>query len=190
MKNIGILHVITDITIHSRVTHEQLARMAIAGGADTIQFRQKHGSTRQHIEMLELVKSVCTTNSVPLIVNDHADVAIAMEVDGVHFGQDDMPISLAKRILPSDMIVGASARTEDKIMEAIAAGADAVMIGSLFSGTTESPGKILKRKGKLYKTFRLVKKKGYKRIQISEIPNKGSGIAINDRLQRAAAPRR
>ena len=61
MKNIGILHVITDITIQSRFTHDQLARMAIAGGADTIQFRQKHGSTRQHIERLELVKSVCTS---------------------------------------------------------------------------------------------------------------------------------
>ena len=132
MKNIGILHVITDITIQSRFTHDQLARMAIAGGADTIQFRQKNGSTRQHIEMLELVKSVCTTNSVPLIVNDHADVAIAMEVDGVHFGQDDMPISLAKQILPSDMIVGASARTENKIMEAIASGADYIGFGPVF----------------------------------------------------------
>ena len=67
-----------------------------------------------------------------MIVNDHADVAIAIEVDGVHFGQDDMPISLAKRILPSDMIVGASARTEDKIMEAIASGADYIGFGPVF----------------------------------------------------------
>ena len=126
MKNIGILHIITDITIQSQFTHNQLAEMAIAGGADTIQFRQKNGSTRQHIEMLELVKSVCTIN------NDHADVAIAMEVDGVHFGQDDMPISLAKKILPSDMIVGASARTEDKIMDAIASGADYIGFGPVF----------------------------------------------------------
>ena len=132
MKNIGILHIITDITIQSQFTHNQLAEMAIAGGADTIQFRQKNGSTRQHIEMLELVKSVCTINSVPLIVNDHAGVAIAMEVDGVHFGQDDMPISLAKKILPSDMIVGASARTEDKIMDAIASGADYIGFGPVF----------------------------------------------------------
>ena len=137
MKNIGTLHVITDVTIQSQFTHDQLAEMAIAGGADAIQFRQKNGSTRQHIEMLKLVKSVCTINRIPLIVNDHADVAMAMEVDGVHFGQDDMPISLAKQILPPDMIVGASARTEGKILDAIVSGADYIGFGPVFQTSSK-----------------------------------------------------
>jgi thiamine-phosphate pyrophosphorylase len=57
MKNIGTLHVITDVTIQSQFTHDQLAEMAIAGGADAIQFRQKNGSTRQHIHLSHF--SVC-----------------------------------------------------------------------------------------------------------------------------------
>ena len=55
MKDIGTSHVITDVTIQSQFTHDQLAEMAIAGGADTIQFRQKNGSTRQHIHLLAFV---------------------------------------------------------------------------------------------------------------------------------------
>ena len=59
MKKIGGLHVITDTTIQSRFTHPELAEMAIAGGADTIQFRQKDGSTRELIESAQAVQAVC-----------------------------------------------------------------------------------------------------------------------------------
>lgn len=132
MKKIGELHVITDTTIQSRFTHTQLAQMAIEGGADTIQFRQKDGSTRELVESAQMVQAVCASYSVPLIVNDRADIALAVGAAGAHFGQDDMPITIGRRILPPGMIIGASARTEEKILEAISGGADYIGFGPIY----------------------------------------------------------
>ena len=131
MKKIGVLHVITNTTIQSRFTHSQLAEMAIKGGADTIQFRQKSGSTRHLLNTAREVQAICARRGVPLIVNDRADIALAVGSAGVHFGQDDLPISVGREIFPPDSIIGASARTEEKIMEAIAEGADYVGFGPI-----------------------------------------------------------
>ena len=124
MKKIGRLHVITDTIIQSRFTHAELAKMAIEGGADTIQFRQKDGSTRELVESAQAVQAVCAERWVPLIVNDRADIALAAGAAGAHFGQDDLPITVGRKILPPEMTIGASARTEERILEAISAGAD------------------------------------------------------------------
>lgn len=132
MKKIGELHVITNTTIQSRFTHTQLAGMAIEGGADTIQFRQKDGSTREMLESAQTVQTVCAAHDVPLIVNDRADIALAVGAAGAHFGQDDMPIAIGRRILPPGMIIGASARTEEKILEAISGGADYIGFGPIY----------------------------------------------------------
>ena len=137
-KSIGRLHVITDTTIQSRFTHSQLAKLAIAGGADTIQFRQKSTSTRLLVETAFHLKAICDQRCVPLIINDRADIALAVEASGAHFGQEDLPIDVARRILPSQAIIGASARTKDKIMEAISAGADYIGFGPVFRTSSKS----------------------------------------------------
>ena len=59
MKNIGVLHVITDTTLQSRFTHMELAELAIQGGADTVQFRQKHGTTRELVAIAQAMQSIC-----------------------------------------------------------------------------------------------------------------------------------
>jgi thiamine-phosphate pyrophosphorylase len=132
MKKIGVLHVITDTTIQTRFTHAQLAELAIQGGADTIQFRQKTGTTREWVEMAGAVQAVCARHRVPLIVNDRADIALAVGSAGVHFGQEDLPVAIGRRILPPEAIIGASARTEEKIMAAIADGADYIGFGPIY----------------------------------------------------------
>ena len=137
MKKIGGLHVITDTTIQSRFTHPELAEMAIAGGADTIQFRQKEGSTRELIESAQAVQAVCAAHGVSLIVNDRADIALAVGAAGAHFGQDDLPVAVGRQILPSEMIIGASARTEEKILEAISAGADYIGFGPIYQTSSK-----------------------------------------------------
>ena len=131
MKKVGVLHVITDTTIQSRFTHSQLAGMAIKGGADTVQFRQKTSTTRDVLKMAQEVQAVCARHNVPLIVNDRADIALAVGSAGVHFGQDDLPVSVGRRLFPPNSIIGASARTEVKIMEAIAEGADYIGFGPI-----------------------------------------------------------
>lgn len=131
MKKVGVLHVITDTTIQSRFTHSQLTGMAIDGGADTIQFRQKKATTRDLLKTAQQVQAVCIQRSVPLIVNDRADIALAVCSAGVHFGQDDLPVSVGRKLFPPNSIIGASARTEEKIMEAISEGADYIGFGPI-----------------------------------------------------------
>ena len=138
MKNIGVLHVITDTTLQSRFTHAALAELAIAGGADTVQFRQKHGTTRELITTAQSMQTLCAQHKVPLIVNDRADIALAVGAMGAHFGQDDMPVSIGRQILPTKAIIGASARTEEKILAAISEGADYIGFGPIY-GTTSKP---------------------------------------------------
>ena len=138
MKNIGVLHVITDTTLQSRFTHVELAELAIQGGADTVQFRQKQGTTRELVATAAAMQKVCKAHTVPLIVNDRADIALAVGAIGVHFGQDDMRISIGRRILPTETVIGASARTEKKILEAITEGADYIGFGPIY-GTTSKP---------------------------------------------------
>ena len=138
MKNIGVLHVITDTTLQSRFTHAKLAELAIAGGADTLQFRQKEGTTRQLIAEAESMQAICEQHKVPLIVNDRADIALAVGAAGAHFGQDDMPVVIGKQILSTNAIIGASARTEAKILAAISEGADYIGFGPIY-GTTSKP---------------------------------------------------
>ena len=138
MKNIGVLHVITDTTLQSRFTHAELADLAIAGGADTVQFRQKHGTTRELITTAQNMQAVCAQHKVTLIVNDRADIALAVGATGVHFGQEDMPVSIGRQLLSTKAIIGASARTEEKILTAISEGADYIGFGPIY-GTTSKP---------------------------------------------------
>ena len=138
MKNIGVLHVITDTALQSEFTHAELAELAIEGGADTVQFRQKQGTTRELIAIAQSMQAICKQHNVPLIVNDRADIALAIGATGAHFGQDDMPVSIGRRILPTETIIGASARTEEKVLEAITEGADYIGFGPIY-GTTSKP---------------------------------------------------
>ena len=144
MKKIGVLHVITDTTLQSRFTHPELAELAIQGGADTVQFRQKQGTTRELVATAQAMQKVCEARKVPLIVNDRADIALAVGATGVHFGQEDMRVSIGRRILPTEVIIGASARTEEKILAAITEGADYIGFGPIYGTTSKADAEMAK----------------------------------------------
>lgn len=137
MKKIGKLHVLTDTVFQSRFSHQELARMAIRGGADTIQYRQKNGSTREMIHIAAQMKRVCSDQGVPLIVNDRVDVAIAAKADGVHLGQDDFPIPLARELLGQEMMIGASASNMEEVEQCLLEGADYVGFGPIYPTTSK-----------------------------------------------------
>jgi thiamine-phosphate pyrophosphorylase len=137
MKPIGKLHVLTDTVLQTRFSHVELTRLAINGGADTIQFRQKSGSTREMIEVARQMKQLCAKNGVTFIVNDRVDVAIAAEVDGVHLGQDDFTIPLARKLLGEDVIIGGSASTIEEARECLSEGADYVGFGPVYPTTSK-----------------------------------------------------
>lgn len=138
MKKIGRLHVITDTELQNRFSHLELARMAISGGADTIQFRQKEGSTRKMIESARAIKHLCTNVGIIFIVNDRLDVAIASESDGVHLGQDDFPIPLARGILGDNKIIGGSAVRLEEAQKCLEEGADYIGFGPVYPTTSKA----------------------------------------------------
>ena len=132
MKQIGQLHILTDTVLQSRFSHVELTRLAIRGGADTIQFRQKIGATREMIELAQQIRQLCTDSGVTFLVNDRVDVAIAAGADGVHLGQDDFPIPLARKLLGENRIIGGSAVTLEEAQKCLTEGADYIGFGPVY----------------------------------------------------------
>jgi thiamine-phosphate pyrophosphorylase len=132
MKKIGRLHILTDIVLQDRFSHADLTNMAITGGADIIQFRQKTGSTLEMIEVAKQMKALCLKAGVTFIVNDRIDVAMACEADGVHLGQDDFPAPLARKFLGDDKIIGGSASTIEEAKKCLSDGVDYIGFGPVY----------------------------------------------------------
>ncbi len=134
---IGRLHVLTDFRFQQRYAPAALARLAAAGGADTIQFRHKEGSVRERWAELVPTVAACRAAGVPLLVDDHLDLALAAGADGVHLGQDDLPVEAARRVADGcaagPFVVGATATTVAQALAAEAAGADYVGFGPVFA---------------------------------------------------------
>ena len=137
MKRIGRLHVLTDEFIQNRFSHGELASMAISGGADTIQFRQKTGSTREMIEVAQKIKSMCMESGITFIVNDRIDIALAVKADGVHLGQDDFPAPLARELLGKDAIIGGSAGDINEARKCMEEGVDYIGFGPVYTTTSK-----------------------------------------------------
>ena len=138
VKRIGRFHVITDMVLQTCYSHVELAGLAIAGGADTIQLREKGGSTREMIRAAEQMQTLCKKAGVSFIVNDRVDVAIASGADGVHLGQDDFPIPLARKLLGKKAIIGGSAANIEEARTCLAEGADYIGFGPVYTTTSKA----------------------------------------------------
>ncbi|NNE45302.1 MAG: thiamine phosphate synthase [Rhodothermales bacterium] len=130
---IGRLHILTDYRFQQHWPHWRIAEMAMEGGASLIQFREKHGLLQHIVHEARLAVARCHASGVPMIVNDRVDVALAIEADGVHLGQDDLPVHIARRILGDDAIVGGTATTVEQARRAEAEGATYVGFGPVYS---------------------------------------------------------
>lgn len=142
-RRIGRLHVLTDFLFQQRYSHAELARRAIAGGADTIQFRQKGGHVRHHLSEAQQTAAVCAERGIPLVINDRLDIMLAVGADGVHLGQDDLPIAAARRVLGPEPLIGATATTLAQAEAARQAGADYIGFGPVFpTGSKANPASV------------------------------------------------
>jgi len=111
---------------------------AVRGGATIVQLREKRASTADLIEQARVVVRVCRPLGIPVIVNDRVDVAIAADADGVHVGDDDMPLEDARRIIGPLKILGASVKNRDQALQAQREGADYVGAGACYTTSTKS----------------------------------------------------
>lgn len=137
MKRVGKLHVLTDMVLQDRFSHLELAELAVTGGADAIQYRQKQGLTREMIETARGMRRICEEGGALFIVNDRVDVALAADAHGVHLGQDDFPISLARDLLGPECVIGGSVATILEARACVEAGADYVGFGPVYPTTSK-----------------------------------------------------
>jgi len=116
---------------------DELAARVAQGGATLVQLRDKHGSTRQMIDEARAIKEALRGSGVPLLINDRVDVALAVDAEGVHVGQDDMAVADARRLLGSDAIIGLSLKSVTQANAAPLDLLDYVAIGGVYVTTSK-----------------------------------------------------
>jgi thiamine-phosphate pyrophosphorylase len=120
------------------VTLKNVVKEAVAGGVTMVQLREKHRDIRYFIEVALAVKSILKGSGVPLIINDRVDVALAIDADGVHLGQSDMPADLARRLLGKDKLLGLSIENEQQLIEAESLPVDYLGLSAIFATPTKT----------------------------------------------------
>lgn len=126
------LYAITGEQFHEGRALISVMEEAIIGGCDIIQLREKNGTKREVLEKAKALRELTLKYNVPFIVNDHIDVALAVDADGIHLGQDDLPIKEARKIVGQDKIIGISTHAIEEAREAEAHGADYIGVGPVF----------------------------------------------------------
>ena len=131
------LYFITDSTGFTEEEFLRRTEAALQGGVTFLQIREKEKTTREYLSLARKVHELTRKYNVPLIVDDRMDIAMVIDAEGVHLGQSDMPIDLARKILGPDKIIGATAKTVPQALEAYEQGADYLGVGAMYPTTTK-----------------------------------------------------
>lgn len=138
MKLDTTLYLVTDSTGMEEEAFLQTVRAALKGGVTLLQLREKERSAREYLALAEKVLPLAHEYGVPLLIDDRIDVAIAAGADGVHVGQNDIPVSDARRMLGRGKIVGATVKTPEQAVEAHRQGADYIGAGAVYQTSTKT----------------------------------------------------
>ena len=174
------LYLIADKKICRDRYIENVIKQAIEGGAEMIQYRDKEASDREFLEVASVLQNICEIRKIPFIVNDRVDIARYLRVDGVHLGQDDLPLKIARKILGSSKIIGISTKNIEQAKEAEKHGADYVGIGPIFDTLTK----------KIEKPIGLeIIKQAEKNLKVPFFPIGGINLENIDQVFRAGSRR-
>ena len=110
---------------------------ACRSGVTIVQLREKNLTTNQYYQLAKQVKEITDAYQVPLIIDDRLDVCLAVDAAGLHIGDDELPVSVARQVLGSDKILGVTAKTVKRALEAEESGADYLGTGAIFPTTTK-----------------------------------------------------
>jgi thiamine-phosphate pyrophosphorylase len=119
---------------------DRFVEACLAGGVDIVQLREKDLEAKPLMERARLVHALCAERGVPFILNDRPDLALEVEADGVHVGQDDAPVTLARRLLGPDAIIGLSTHGPDDLAGAATADVSYISAGPV-EATPTKPGR-------------------------------------------------
>ena len=131
------LYIITDEAVAGGRSHVEIARSAIAGGADAIQLRNKECGDRELCRIGKTIRAIDRQTGTLFIVNDRLDVALACGADGVHLGQGDLRADVARQLAPLGFVIGVSVGNTGEALAAEEAGADYVALSPVFSTTSK-----------------------------------------------------
>lgn len=132
------LYLCTDRELMTTDTITEAVELAIKGGVTVVQLREKDCSGRKFLEIAHEVKEITDAYEVPLIINDRLDIAMAVDADGVHLGQKDLPAAVARELLGPDKIIGVSAWNAELALRAQKEGADYIGAGDVFGTSTKA----------------------------------------------------
>ena len=137
------LYLCTDRNLMTTDTIEESVELAIKGGVTVVQLREKECTSKEFYEQAVRVKTITDAYEVPLIINDRVDIALAVGADGVHLGQKDLPIHVARDLMGPDRILGVTANTKEWAIDAVKSGADYIGAGDVFGTSTKADAKRL-----------------------------------------------
>ena len=131
------LHLVTNRYQDPLETFLKKVEQACQSGVTMIQLREKQLTTNQYYELAKMVKQITDTYQVPLIIDDRLDVCLAVDAAGLHIGDDELPVSVARQVLGTEKILGVTAKTVKRALEAEESGADYLGTGAIFPTTTK-----------------------------------------------------
>ena len=131
-KRITGLYAVIDTEALNGRDHLEITGQVIRGGAKIIQLRDKTTNKRDLLPIAQSLKNLCAEKGVLFIINDNLDIALAAEADGLHIGQEDLTVSVARRLVPIDMLIGCSVFNAEQARQAVVDGADYVAVGAIY----------------------------------------------------------
>lgn len=138
MKKLDLtLYFITDSTGLDENEFLKRTEEALQGGVTLLQLREKNKTTREYMALAQKVHELTRKYGVPLIIDDRLDVAMAVDAEGVHLGQSDLPVRVARELFGAKKIIGATAKTVEQAEEAYQQGADYLGVGAIYPTTTK-----------------------------------------------------
>lgn len=156
------LYLVTDYKIPFNELLEK-TKEALLGGVSIVQYRAKNKDTKEMCKEAKALKKLCDEFGAIFLVNDRIDVALAVKAHGVHIGQDDMDVSIARKIMPKDAVIGVTVHNREEALKAIEDGADNLGVGALFSTNSKDDATLM-----TLETLREIRK-------VSSIPLYGIG---------------
>lgn len=164
-------------------TLEQAVNDAIKGGCTVVQLREKHATSREFYQLALSLKRITGYHGIPLIINDRLDIAAAVNAEGVHLGQKDLPADIARAVLGEEKIIGVSANNLQAAINAELDGADYIGVGAVFQTSTKTDTKPVTidklREIRSAVKIPMVAIGGIKRSNISQLNGTGiNGVAV------------
>ncbi len=131
------LYLVTDQGLSKGRTHAFIVEEAVKGGVTMVQLREKDISSREFYELAKSLMSILKPLNIPLIINDRLDIALAVDADGLHIGQSDLPYPIARKLMGKDKIIGLSVETIKQAQEANNLDVDYIGLSPVFSTHTK-----------------------------------------------------